>query len=98
MESPNRYRCKSHINEPLLILFVLTKEQVIPLFAAIAIGMVTKQTLIFLCLAFAYIYAIQKLKSRYEKGFVKHKAWSLGFILTKPSKSIFDPIKKLFIR
>lgn len=98
MESPNRYRCKIHINEPLLILFVLTKEQVIPLFAAIAIGMITKQTLIFLCLAIGYIYIVQKLKSRYPKGFVKHKAWSLGLIITKPSKSIFDPIKKLFIR
>ncbi|WP_288987705.1 type IV conjugative transfer system protein TraL [uncultured Pseudoalteromonas sp.] len=98
METPNRYKCKEHINEPLLILFILTKEQVIPLFAAVAIGMIIKQTLLLIGIALAYIYLTQKLKSRFPKGFVKHKIWSLGFIITKPSKSIVDPIKKLFIR
>lgn len=98
METPNRYKCKEHINEPLLILFVLTKEQVIPLFVAVAIGMITKQTMLLIGLAVAYIYLTQKLKSRFPKGFVKHKIWSFGFIITKPSKSIVDPIKKLFIR
>lgn len=98
METPNRYRCKTHINQPLLILFVFTKEQVIPLMAAVAIGMVTKQTFILVCLAMAYIYISQKVKGRFPKAYVKHKLWSYGFILTNQSKSLADPVKRTYHR
>lgn len=98
MENPNRYRSKTHINEPLLILLVFTKEQVLPLMAAIAIGMVTKQTLVLVMAALFYIYVSQKLKGRYPKGHVKHKLWSIGMLIIKPSKSIVDPIKRTYFR
>lgn len=98
MENANRYRRKTHINEPLLILFVFTKDQVIPLFAAVAIGMITKQTFILVCAALVYIYISKKQKTRYPKGHTKHRMWSAGFILTKPSRSIADPIKRTYYK
>ena len=98
MASPNRYRVRPHINEPLLILFIFTKEQVIPLFAAVAIGMVTKQTLLFVGMAIIYMYITQKLKDRIPRSYLRHKTWSTGLAPTPPSKSVVDPIKKEYFR
>lgn len=98
MSNPNRYRAKRHINDPLLILFVFTKEQVIPLFLAVAIGMIIKKTFILIVFASIYIYITQKLKSRFPKSYLRHKAWSKGLIITNPSKSIVDPIQKTYFR
>lgn len=96
--SPNLYRRKTLINEPLLILFVLTAEQVVPAMIGLAIGMLMKNTLPFLALAIAYIYISQKIKVRFTRGAIRHKAWAIGIIPTTPSKSLPDPIVKLFHR
>lgn len=97
-DNPNLYRYKPLVNEPLLVLFVLTTEEVVPVFIGLMLGILMKNTLPFLFLSILYIYIFQKIKLRYEKGYVRHQIWSKGFIPVDKSKSLPDPIIKNYHR
>ena len=97
-KDPNVYQNKQLVNEPMLVLFVLTAEEVVPVMIGMTLGILMKNTLPFLLVSILYIYISQKIKMRFAKGYIRHKAWSKGLIPVTQSKSLPDPIAKLYHR
>lgn len=97
-DNPNIYHYKPLMNEPLLVLFIFTSEEVVPVMIGLMLGIMMKNTIPFLLVSVLYIYISQKIKLRFEKGYVRHKAWSKGFIPVNTTKALPDPIIKNYHR
>jgi type IV conjugative transfer system protein TraL len=94
----NRYKIPHRINDPLLILFIFTVEQVVPVVIALFLGMMSHQTVPALATSIIYIYGTGRLKKKYTRGYLKHRAWWMGFLPFKISKSFPDPFKREYYR
>ena len=94
----NQYRIPRRINEPLVILFIFTAEQVFPVIIALFIGMMMQQTVMALLFSIFYIWGTNKLKNKYPRAYLKHKAWWLGLLPYKCSTSFPDPLKREWYR